>query len=163
MKSYGEPKEGFAEGGHRRRRRGGTARGMIAPARLDQRSRRAANGAPASKDLSAPAGDQGAPLPEAPQATRPSTPLSVDDDNSGVGMKRGGHITAAQRRELPTSEFGLPGHGTGPEGKGSGSYPIDTPGRARSALSRASANASPAEQATIRRKVHARYPSIGEG
>lgn len=71
------------------------------------------------------------------------------------------HITAAGRRALPSSDFALPGKGTGPEGKGSGSYPIDTPGRARSALSRASANASPAEQATIRRKVSAKYPGMG--
>ena len=77
-------------------------------------------------------------------------------------MAHGGHITAAQRHRLPSSEFGLPGKGSGPEGKGSGSYPIDTPGRARSALSRASANASPAEQTAIRRKVHARYPNIGK-
>ena len=73
------------------------------------------------------------------------------------------HITAAGRRALPKSDFALPGKGTGPEGKGAGSYPIDTKGRARSALSRASANASPAEQATIRRKVHEKYPSIGKG
>jgi hypothetical protein len=66
------------------------------------------------------------------------------------GRKRGGHITAAQRHALPASDFALSGE----------HYPIDTEGRARSALSRASANASPAEQATIRRKVQAKYPGM---
>jgi hypothetical protein len=69
-------------------------------------------------------------------------------------------ITARQRKALPRSDFALPGKGTGPQGKGPGSYPIDTPGRARNALSRGSQNASPAEQATIKRKVKAKYPSI---
>ena len=69
-------------------------------------------------------------------------------------------ISARQRQKLPSSDFALPGRGSGPGGKGPGSYPIDTKGRARSALSRASANASPAEQATIKRKVRKKYPSI---
>lgn len=73
---------------------------------------------------------------------------------------RGGHINAAQRRALPSKDFALPGKGNGPEGKGSGSYPIDTEGRARSALSRGAANASPGELATIKRKVRAKYPEI---
>lgn len=69
-------------------------------------------------------------------------------------------ITARQRRALPSRDFALPGKGTGPQGKGPGSYPIDTPGRARNALSRGAQNAPPAEQATIKRKVRAKYPSI---
>ena len=69
-------------------------------------------------------------------------------------------ITAAPRRALPDSKFALPGKGEGPQGKGPGSYPIDTPGRARAALSYGSRFASPAQLATIRRKVKARYPSI---
>ena len=72
-------------------------------------------------------------------------------------------ITARQRQKLPSADFALPGKGTGKGGKGPGSYPIDTKGRARSALSRASANASPAEQATIKRKVQAKYPGIAVG
>lgn len=78
------------------------------------------------------------------------------------GMAKGGHITAAERHALPKSEFALPGHATGPGGKGAGSYPIDTPGRARSALSRASANASPAQESRIRAAVHRKYPDIGK-
>lgn len=69
-------------------------------------------------------------------------------------------LTAAKRREIPASEKGLPGHGKGPGGSGPGDYPLDTAKRARSALSRASANATPSEQATIKRKVHKLYPGI---
>ncbi len=72
----------------------------------------------------------------------------------------GGRLSASNRNALPASDFALPGHGAGKNGKGHGAYPIDTPGRARAALSRGAANASPAEQATIRRKVHEKYPSI---
>lgn len=60
-------------------------------------------------------------------------------------------ITAAKRRSLPLQEFGLP------EKRG---YPLDTAGRARSALSRASANATPQQQTRIRRKVAELYPGI---
>lgn len=69
----------------------------------------------------------------------------------------------AQREKLPSKDFALPGRGSGKGGKGPGSYPIDTKGRARSALSRAAANASPAQQATIKRKVEAKFPSIDVG
>ena len=69
-------------------------------------------------------------------------------------------ITTAKRKSLPSSSFALPGKGKGAGGKGPGAYPIDTPGRARNALSRGAQNASPAQQATIRRKVAAKYPSI---
>jgi hypothetical protein len=68
-----------------------------------------------------------------------------------------------QREKLPSKDFALPGKGTGKGGKGPGSYPIDTPGRARNALSRGAANASPGQQAEIKRKVEAKYPSIDVG
>jgi hypothetical protein len=73
------------------------------------------------------------------------------------------HLSAKARRAMPSKEFALPGKGKGPEGKGSGAYPIPDEGHARAALSRAAANASPAEQATIKRKVHERYPGIKIG
>lgn len=63
-------------------------------------------------------------------------------------------MTAAKRKRLAAGSFGLPAKKA---------YPIDTPGRARSALSRAAANASPAEQKTIKAKVRAKYPSIAVG
>ena len=78
------------------------------------------------------------------------------------GFAQGGDITAAERKALPRGEFALLGHGTGSSGKGPGSYPIDTKARARNALARGAQHASPSELATIRRKVHAKYPDIGE-
>lgn len=62
----------------------------------------------------------------------------------------GGHITAAERHALPKKDFALPGE----------RYPIDTTGRARNAIARGAQHANPAEQATIRRKVHEKYPDI---
>ena len=53
-------------------------------------------------------------------------------------------------KPIAKGDFALP-----PDG-----YPIDTPGRARDALSRAKTNATPAQQAQIRRAVAAKYPSI---
>jgi hypothetical protein len=66
----------------------------------------------------------------------------------------------AQREKLPSKDFALPGKGSGKEGKGPGSYPIDTKARARNALARGAQHASPAQQATIKRKVEAKFPSI---
>jgi hypothetical protein len=60
-------------------------------------------------------------------------------------------ISAKKRKSLPSSQFALPGQKK---------YPVDTPARARNALSRAAQNASPSEQATIKRKVKSKYPSI---
>jgi len=72
-------------------------------------------------------------------------------------------ITAERRRELPAKDFALPGKGTGKGGKGPGSYPIDTKARARNALARGAQNASPAQQAEIKRKVKAKFPGIAVG
>jgi hypothetical protein len=69
-------------------------------------------------------------------------------------------ITAAERKSLPAKDFALPGKGTGKGGKGPGSYPIDTAGRARNALSRGAQHASPAEQKEIKAKVKKKYPGI---
>lgn len=80
-----------------------------------------------------------------------------------VAKDKSGHLTAAGRRALPKSDFGLPGKGDGPEGKGSGSYPINDRGHAKAALSRAAANASPSEDAAIKRKVHAKFPGMKIG
>ena len=69
-------------------------------------------------------------------------------------------MKAAARRRLPSSDFALPGKGTGKEGKGSGSYLIEHASHARNALARAAGNASSEEQATIKRKVKAKFPGI---
>ena len=69
-------------------------------------------------------------------------------------------LTTSRRKALPSSDFALPGKGKGPGGKGAGSYPVDTPGRARSALARGKHNASASQLKTIERKVHAKYPGM---
>jgi hypothetical protein len=59
-------------------------------------------------------------------------------------------MTAARRRRLAPAQFALPGR----------RYPIDTLARARNALARVAQHGTRTEQATVRRKVHARWPSI---
>lgn len=61
-------------------------------------------------------------------------------------------LTAATRNNLPGASFALPGR----------RYPINDQNHAKAALSRASANATPAEQAKVRAAVHRRFPSIGD-
>lgn len=68
-------------------------------------------------------------------------------------------ITASKRRSLPASKFALPGKDPDVPGA-KGKYPIDTPGRARSALSRAAANATPAQHAQIKKAVAKKFPGI---
>ena len=70
-------------------------------------------------------------------------------------------LTARARKAIPASKFALPGRGAGKNWKGAGSYPIPDASHARAALSMAH-NASPAEPTTIRRKVHAAFPGIGQ-
>lgn len=64
-------------------------------------------------------------------------------------------LTAAERRKLPKKVFGLPENAPG-----SGSYPMEDKKHARSALSRAAANATPAEQKRIRAKAKRLYPGM---
>jgi hypothetical protein len=59
-------------------------------------------------------------------------------------------LTTQRRDEIPGGEFALPGRRR---------YPIHDESHARAALSMAH-YASPAEQAEIKRKVHAKYPDI---
>lgn len=73
-----------------------------------------------------------------------------------------GKLTAADRRSMPSKEFALPGKGRGREGKGSGAYPIEDKGHARAALSRVSANGTPAEKAEVKRKVEKKFPAMGK-
>jgi hypothetical protein len=62
-------------------------------------------------------------------------------------------LTAAARKKIPAKNFALAG----------GRYPINDPAHARNALARAAQHASPEEQATIKRKVRAKYPGIAVG
>lgn len=68
-------------------------------------------------------------------------------------------LTANKRRSLSAGDFALPGKpGKTPGAKGS--YPMDTPGRAQNALGKSTRFASPAEQATIKKRVAAKYPNM---
>lgn len=58
-------------------------------------------------------------------------------------------LTAERRRALPKSDFALPD-----------GYPVDTPGRARAALSRISQFGTPSEKKEVRAKVKRDYPGI---
>jgi len=72
-------------------------------------------------------------------------------------------LSTKARTALPSKSFALPGKGEGPKGKGSGSYPIPDASHARNALARVSQHGTAAEKATVRAKVHAKFPGIGEG
>lgn len=61
-------------------------------------------------------------------------------------------LTAATRKAIPTKSFAGPDR----------SYPINDASHARNALSRVSANGSPALKAKVRAAVHRKYPSIGQ-
>jgi len=61
-------------------------------------------------------------------------------------------LTTQERKKLPSDKFALPGR----------RYPIEDKAHARNALSRVSQNGTPAEKATVRAKVHRKYPGIGK-
>lgn len=64
-----------------------------------------------------------------------------------------GKLSSAERKALPKSDFALAGR----------RYPIENASHARNAEARVAQHGTPAEKATVRAKVHARYPSIGKG
>lgn len=59
-------------------------------------------------------------------------------------------LTTKERKAIPGKSFALPGR----------RYPIENASHARNALARVSQHGSPAEKATVRAKVHAKYPGI---
>lgn len=71
-------------------------------------------------------------------------------------------LSADDRNKLPSSSFALPGKGEGKSGKGSGSYPIPDASHARNALARVSQHGSESQKATVRAKVHRKYPGMGK-
>ena len=73
-----------------------------------------------------------------------------------------GKLTAAKRQAMPKSDFALPGKGEGPKGAGAGSYPIENKRHARDALSRVSANGTPAEKEKVRAAVGRKFPGIAQ-
>ena len=60
-------------------------------------------------------------------------------------------LTAKARKAIPTKNFAGPDR----------SYPIEDKSHARNALSRVAQHGSPELKARVRRKVHAKFPSIG--
>lgn len=61
-------------------------------------------------------------------------------------------LTAKGRKQIAPKNFALPGR----------RYPIEDASHARNALARVAQHGSPAEKASVRAKVHAKYPGIGE-
>jgi hypothetical protein len=59
---------------------------------------------------------------------------------------------------MSKSEFAIPSEKEG----GKGGYPIPDVSHARNALARVSQHGTPEEKATVRRKVHAKFPNIGK-
>lgn len=67
-------------------------------------------------------------------------------------------LTYGQRKKLPTSDFAVPSKRKG----GKGGYPIPDASHARNALSRVSQFGTSAQKATVRAKVHKKFPNIGK-
>lgn len=64
-------------------------------------------------------------------------------------------LTAAARKRIPQSKFGLPGKAASAKGRAaSGSYPMPDKAHAANAKSRAAQFATPAEKAVIDRKAN---------
>ena len=68
-------------------------------------------------------------------------------------------ISARARAKLPSSKV-VYGKKSSVGGKGRNAYPIDTPARARAALSRAAQKKTAGSYATVERAVNKRYPQI---
>jgi len=68
-----------------------------------------------------------------------------------------------ERQGMSSSEFALPGQGSGPEGKQGGSYPIPDESHARNALARVSQHGSEAEKKKVRAAVAKKFPNIKIG
>ena len=71
-------------------------------------------------------------------------------------------LSYQQRKRMPKSEFALPAEKGEGNYAGKGAYPIPDKAHARNALARVAQHGTPAEQKTVRRKVHEKFPSIGK-
>lgn len=69
-------------------------------------------------------------------------------------------LSYSDREKIPSSDFVLSKKAGGPAGKGS--YPIPDKSHARNALSRVSQFGSSSEKATVRAKVHSKFPDVGK-
>jgi len=73
-------------------------------------------------------------------------------------VKLSTELTTSAREHIKAKNFVFPSRGKAE----SGSYPIEDPKHARNALARVAQHGTPAEQAKVRAKVHAKFPSIGQ-
>lgn len=80
---------------------------------------------------------------------RPGHPLQ---GHGGVGMSE---LSTKDRKALPRGDFAIPS-----KAPGSGSYPIEDRSHAMNALSRVSANGSPAEKSQVRHAVAKKFPGL---
>ena len=78
-------------------------------------------------------------------------------------------LTLKKRESLPSAKFAIPEAkakkiGVAGEivGSSKGKYPIPDAAHARNALARVAQHGTPAEKAIVHRKVHAKFPGIGE-
>lgn len=69
-------------------------------------------------------------------------------------------LTYKRRKGMPKSSFAIPSKKTQENPAGRGAYPIQDVAHARNALARVSAHGTPAEKATVKRKVYSRYPGL---
>ena len=87
------------------------------------------------------------------EATRSGEQYSSHGLAAGTSLtKKASKLTAAARNQISEGNFALPGR----------RYPIHDITHARSALSMVAAHGTPAEKTTVRKAVHAKFPSIGE-
>ena len=72
-------------------------------------------------------------------------------------------LSYKKRKKMSKKSFVFPGRKTKRNPAGKGAYPIPDKAHARNALARVVAFGTPAEQAAVRAKVHAKFPDIGKG
>jgi hypothetical protein len=63
-----------------------------------------------------------------------------------------GLLTTKKRNALPSSDFAIAGR----------RYPVEDPNHARNALARVAQHGSESEKEEVKRKVHAKFPGIGQ-
>ena len=92
--------------------------------------------------------------------------LTVDKFSKGqpfAKLEKGSdRLTYKGRERMKKSEFAIPSEKDKENPAGHGAYPINDIEHARNALARVAQHGPPEEQAEVRRKVHAKYPSIDE-
>ena len=67
-------------------------------------------------------------------------------------------LSYQQRKKMSKSEFADPAEKEG----GKGGYPIPDEAHDRNDLARVAQHGTPAEKATVRRRVHEKFPDIGK-